>query len=186
MLRTKKLLLRATSVVLPLLYLGFLVADRNGVWAHMRGLDKVELVASRFEQSYAPDASHPVSVGDPEWKPLIRLIYKYSNADFPKGREPQTVARLRATLSTEEKGPGGQIISEWTAPSTPLLVLYRKWPGQPVPKEEICTVGTIGDLRTWISRSKDDFRFMVKDVFLVLFSFAVGASLLILEHRGPR
>jgi hypothetical protein len=149
-------------------------------------LDEVETVAARFEQSYARDASHPVSVGDPAWKPLIKLIYKYSNADLPKDKEPQTVARLSATLSGEQKDPNGQLVSEWTAPSTRFMVLYRRWPGQTVPKEDWRVAGTIGDLRSWILRSKDDLRFLVKDVFFVLLSFVVGGSLLVHEHLAAR
>ncbi len=181
-----KLCLRSAALALPLLYLTFLIADRYGVWSRMRGLDKVEAVATRFEQSYSPDASRPVSVGDPEWKPLIHLIYQYSNVDFPKNKEPRTVARFSATLSGKQTGPEGQVFSEWTAPSTPFAVLYRRWPGQDVPKEDWRIAGTIGDLRAWILRSKDDLRFFVKDVFLVLFSFVVGLLLLIHESRITR
>jgi hypothetical protein len=178
------MLLRLASLALPVLYLAFLLADRQGVWSHLRGLDSVEAVTARFEKSYAPDASAPVSVGDPEWKPLINLIYKYSNADFPKDKKPQTVARLKATLSGEQLSPDGKLQSEWTAPSTPFMVLYRRWPGNAIPKEDWRIGGTIGDLRSWILRSKEDLRFLVKDVFLVLFSFIVGLLLFFHEHRA--
>jgi hypothetical protein len=59
-------------------------------------------------------------------------------------------------------------------------------PEQPIPKEDIVFVGTIGDLRAWITRSKDDLRFLFKDVFLVFFSFAVGITLLLQERRGAK
>src|SRR5580704_15141722 len=121
-----KILLRLTALALPVLYLAFLVADRQGVWSRLQGLDKVDTVAARFEKSYAADASHPVSVGDPEWNPLIQIIYKYSNADLPKDKEPQTVARFKATVSGKQETTDGQLFSEWTAPSTPFAVLYRK------------------------------------------------------------
>jgi hypothetical protein len=183
---TTKVCLRLILLALPLLYLTFLILDRQGVWSRLRGLDKVETVAARFEKSYSPNASAPVSVGDAEWEPLIQLIYKYSKADFPRDKAPQTVVRFAATLSGENKGPDGQIISEWTAPSTAFAVLYRTWPGQTIPKEDWRVAGTLGDLRAWILRSKDDFRFWVKDVFLVLFSFAVGLFLTLHEHRAAR
>jgi hypothetical protein len=163
--------------------LAFLVGDRAGLWARWQGLDRVEQVAERFEQSYAPNASAPVNLGDPEWEPLLKLIYRYSHASFPSDRPPQTVARFQAVISGKQEGPEGQLIAEWTAPSTPFALLYRRWPGQPIPKEDFRVVGTIGDLRAWITRSKDDLRFLVKDVFLVLFSFAVGLTLLLHEHR---
>lgn len=177
-----KLVLRITALGLPVLYLLFLLADRAGVWSHLRRLDMIESVAARFEKSYAADASHPVSVGDPEWDPLMRLVYRYSNTEFPRNKQPQTIARFQATVSGSQTSPDGVILSEWTAPSTPFAVLFVKWSGQSIPREDCYVAGTIGDLRSWIARSKDDFRFLVKDVFLVLFSFAVGFSLLLHEH----
>jgi hypothetical protein len=185
-MHSTKLLLRILSLVLPILYTGFLVADRAGLWARWQGLDRAERVAERFEQSYAPNASAPVNVGDPEWEPLLRLIYKYSHASFPKDKQPQTIARFRAVISGKEEGPEGQLIGEWTAPSTPFALVYRPWPGQPIPKDDYRVVGTIGDMRAWITRSKDDLRFLVKDVIFVLFSFAVGLSLLLHEHRTAK
>jgi len=181
-----RFLLRIASLVLPILYLIFLLADRAGVWSRLRGLDLVENVATRFEKSYGPDASAPVKVGDQEWEPLINLIYKYSRADFPKDKNPEVVARFQAVLSGKQETPEGQLIAEWTAPSTPFVVIYRKWPGQSIPREDYRIAGTIGDLRSWVARSKDDARFLAKDVFLVLFSFVVGFSLLLVEHIDAR
>jgi hypothetical protein len=174
------------SLLLPFFYLAFLIADRENVWSRMRGLDRVESVAIRFEKSYAPGASAPVNVGDPEWEPLIRLIYKYSTADLPKDKPPQVVARFQAVFSVKQGEEDGQDTAEWTAPSTRFAVLYKKWPGQPVPKEDWRIAGTIGDLHAWILRSKDDLRFMVKDVFFVLFSFVVGFSLFLHEHYAEK
>lgn len=129
-----KFRLKAIALVTPLLYLGLLIADRQGVWSCWRGLDRVEAVAARFEQSYAPDASHPVSAGDPEWEPLISMIYQYSNANFPKDKQPQVVARSQATAAGQLRADDGTLIAEWTAPSTPIVLLYRKWPGQQIPR----------------------------------------------------
>lgn len=149
-------------------------------------MDRVERVAERFEKSYPPDASVHVEPGDPEWEPLLKLIYKYSHASFPKEKQPKTIARKQASLSVKEEGLEGQLIAEWTSPSTPFALVYRSWPEQPIPKEDIVFVGTIGDLRAWITRSKDDLRFLFKDVFLVFFSFAVGITLLLQERRGAK
>jgi hypothetical protein len=176
------MLLRFASLILPVLYLVFLLADRAGWWSRLRGLDRVENVADRFEKSYTPDASTPVNIGDPEWVPLIKLIYKYSNAKLPRDKQPQTVGRFQAVASGKLVAGDGQIIGEWTASTTPFAVLSRKWPGADIQKEDYRIVGTIGDLRAWIARSKDDLRFLVKDVFLVLFSFAVGFSLFLHEQ----
>jgi hypothetical protein len=179
-----KTALRIIALALPMFYFIFLVADRNGLWSHLSGLDKVESVAARFERSYSADASHPVSLGDPEWKPLVKLVYKYSNADLPQDKQPQTVARFPATISDVSRTPNGEILSEWTAPSTPLVLLFRRWPGQDVPKNDWVIVGTIGDLRTWILRDKDDLRFWVKDVFFMLTSFVIGLLLFVHERRA--
>ncbi len=119
-LRTTKRVLNFVLIVLPLLYLGFIIADRFGVWDRLSGLDDVERIAARFELSYAPDASHPVRVGDAEWKPLLQLVNTYSNAQLPSDKEPRVIARYVA-VSSARTPPEGPIIAEWTAPSTPLF-----------------------------------------------------------------
>lgn len=176
--------LRLVALTLPIFYLAFLIADRQGVWSRMRGLDRVEAVAKRFDLSYVTDASRPVSVGDSEWEPLIHLIYRYSNADLPKDKRPQVVARFPAPVSGVIRDANQNVSAEWTAPSTLFAVLYRKWPGQEVIKDDYRVVGTIGDLHSWIVRSKDELRFMVKDVFFVIFSFVVGLLLFLHDHRS--
>jgi len=109
------MLLKLASLSLPILYFIFIVADRAGVWSRLRGLDLVENVATRFEKSYAPDASRPVNVGDSEWEPLMRIIDQYSTAKLPADRKPQSVARYQACASCKVEGSNGQIIAEWTA-----------------------------------------------------------------------
>ena len=88
-------------VVLPFLYLAFIAADRVGVWDYLSGLDDVEHITARFELSYAPNASHPVRVGDREWKPLLKLAHGYSNAQLPPDREPRVIPRSVALVLPE-------------------------------------------------------------------------------------
>jgi hypothetical protein len=169
-------------IVLPFLYLAFIVADRAGVWDHLSGLDDVEHIAARFELSYAPNASHPVRVGDREWKPLLKLVHGYSNAQLPPKREPRVIARSVA-ISSARTPTEGPIMAEWTAPSTPLLLLYRDWPGNDVPPEDYRVIGTIGDLRDWISKAKDHRRFVVQDVFLGTFTPLLGLFVFWIEGK---
>lgn len=63
-------------------------------------------------------------------------------------------------------------MAEWTAPTTPIYLLYHDLPAE---KGDAVQVGNIEDLHNWVERSKSDFRFYVQDIFLGLFSFALGA-----------
>jgi hypothetical protein len=178
-----KFVLNVVLLILPLLYLGFIFADRFGVWDRLGGLDLVEHAATNFELSYAPDASTPVRLGDKEWVPLLKLTYKYSNAQFPTDKQPLLFARFVAISSgrTPSEGP---VLGEWTAPSTPLALLYRDWPGHgDIQLADYRVVGTIGDLREWISKAKDYRRFLVQDVFLGTFTPLLGFALFLIDWK---
>jgi hypothetical protein len=178
-----KNVLTIITLLLPFLYVGFVVADRLGIWDETSGLDLVQSASDRFEESYAENASQPVRVGDKEWKPLLRIIYRYSRATFPTDKEPRVVARMVAPLSvrTPQAGP---LKSEWTVPSTPLYLLYRDWPGQSVYPDDYRVVGSIGDLQEWISKEKDRRRFLVQDIFLGIFGPLLSVVIFWLEKRG--
>jgi len=185
--RVWKRRLTVVTLILPFLYTTFIVADRFGVWDRLSGLDLVEQASDRFDLSYAADASNPVRVGDKEWKPLLKLVYRYSRADFIKDKQPRVIARLQATLSTRtpQEGP---IEAEWTAPSTPLVLMYRDWPmntGKPVTQDEFRVIGTIGDLKDWISKAREDRKFLVGDIFLGTFGPLLGIVIFFLE-TGPK
>jgi hypothetical protein len=77
-------------------------------------------------------------------------------------------------------------IAEWTAPSTLIALLYKDWPGQDVPPEDYRIVGTIGDLRAWIIRSKDDFRFVMQDILLAVLSITLGAIIWVTEAKPDK
>lgn len=174
--RAKRRLEFVTAVMLPLCVLSFVVSQRLGFWDWWFGLNHVERAVASFEKSYSPDASQWVKPGDPAWEPLMRLVNKYSIADLPKQRQPKMFARFTAVASSKLDIGQGQI-AEWTAPTTPIALLYREWPGQTVPVEEYRVIGSISDLRTWISQSRDDFRFMVQDVFLSALSILLPLTI---------
>jgi len=153
------------TVIPPLAVLFFIVAEHAGWIDHWRGIDLVQQVADRFNLSYALGASRPVYPTDPEWNSTITLIRKHAKTKLRADKLPQTIARMRATLSTDEAFAE----TEWTAPSTPIVVLYRQWPNPgnwPFTQDEFSVVGTIGDLQNWIDQSKADFHFLVDDVLL--------------------
>jgi hypothetical protein len=122
---------------------------------------------------------HRCFARDLAWRPLLRLIYRYSNARIPKNREPKVVARFVAVASAREPIGNGGVV-EWTTPSTPIAVSYLEWPGNDVPPADYRIVGTIGDLHAWISRSKSDLHSWVVDVFMVASSVVVGVYIWIL------
>lgn len=167
--------LELAGALLPILTVGFVVFERTGVWDHIRGLNLAEGAAMRFDLSYAPQASRPVRVGDPEWISLLELISKYSHVDLPHEKEPRVIARYTAIADARVQ-IGPDRISEWTAPGTPLFLLYRDWPGNSVPPEDYRIIGTIGDLHTWIAQSKADFHSNVVDILLALTSFVLGLA----------
>lgn len=175
----------ASAIIIPLCVLTFVISMRAGIWDWWLGIDKVVKVAENFETSYAPDACRPVRAGDPAWKPLLKLIDKYSIANLPKDRKPKVFARSVAILSQKiDMGPG--VIAEWTAPSTPIVLIYRDWPGRAVPPQDYRIVGTLGDLRTWINRSRDDFRFFMQDILLAVLSVTLGAIIWLAETRSRK
>ncbi len=170
---TKRTVGLVASVAVPLAVLLFVVAEHSGWIDHWRGLDEVQQVADRFDLSYAPDASRPVYPEDAEWKPTIALIRKYSKVKLRTDKQPQTIARFKATLSTNETPAG----FEWSSPSTPFGVLYRRWPqnsGVNIPLDDFAVVGTIGDLQNWIAQSRADFHFLINDVLLGILAIAFG------------
>lgn len=169
---TKRWIELAVSVLLPIGSLAAIALEHYGVFDRWRGLDRVEEVADRFAHSYTPDASMPVYPQDAAWQPTIELIEKYSKAKLRTDKQPQTIARLRATLSTKDADG-----FEWTSPSTPFIVFYRHWPGnsgRPIPQDDFTIVGTIGELQSWIAQSKSDFHFLIDDVLLTLLAALLG------------
>jgi hypothetical protein len=169
----------AKAAIIPVAYLGLVMLERTGAIDQWRRIDVVQTVSNNFSLSYTPEASTPAYPGDVSWEPLIELIRKYSNKPLRTDKQPQTVARFVATLSTKEPAGG-----EWTSPSTPIAVLYKHWPepGSSFPPDEYTIVGTIGDLQGWIAQSKSDFHFLLHDVVLGILALVVGYSIWHINH----
>ncbi|SRR6266852_3104281 len=177
--------LTAILLILPFLYIGFIIADRYGVWDDVTGLSWSERSEGRFEKSYAADASVPMRPGDKAWKPTLELFYSYSSATFRTSREPKVIARMQASLSTRTP-PEGPMLTEWTSPSTPVVLMYVDWPtntGKNIGPEDWVVVGTIGEWRAWVSRAKDRRRFLVQDIFLGTFGPLLSVFIFLLERR---
>src|ERR1700677_995890 len=102
----------------------FAILTYFGFWNEWRGDNLAAAAANRFDKSYSQDASRAVRNGDKEWLPLMRLITKYSHTDLPKYREPRVIARFVAVASAKDASG-----AEWTAPTTPIALLYKEWPG---------------------------------------------------------
>lgn len=183
-----KRVLTIVTLLLPILYLMFIIPDRLGFWDWITGLELVENVSDRFQSSYRDYASRPVLAGDKEWKPLLRLLRTYSTAKFRTDQEPGVFARAQATLATRTPATG-PIEFEWTAPSTAIYLLYCNCgpaSGVPIRQEDIVVVGTIGDLTNWISEAKDRRRFFVQDVFLGIFGPLLGILILWIDKRAEK
>lgn len=158
-----------------------------GVWNEWRGDNLLAEVAARFDSSYSKDSGRPVRPGDKAWPVVMRVIAKYSNAQLPMGREPKVFARLVAVASAQNEAARG----EWTAPTTPVTLIYKEWPGHgEVSPEDYVLVGTIGDLHTWIQRDESDFDFLVRTILFGVLSASVGVFLALPDKtksdEGPR
>jgi hypothetical protein len=151
----------------------FAILTYAGFWNEWRGDNLAAAAATRFDKSYSQDASRAVKNGDKEWLPLMRLITKYSCADLPKDREPRVIARFVAVASAKDASG-----AEWTAPTTPIALLYKEWPGHgDLSTADWRTVGTIEDLHNWIRTDEADFDFLVRTIIFGILSFCVGVFL---------
>jgi hypothetical protein len=176
---------RWAGVALSAAAVVFAALSYSGTWSYLRGDDLITSVADRFDLSYAPDASKPVRAGDPEWRPLMRVVNTYTRAILRRDKPPVVFARLQAITSGKMEVEG-TLIGEWTAPTTPILLLYRKWPAPgtgPIPKEDAILVGTLGDLHEWIRRDQADFDFFWRTLIFGSLSVCVGAFLALPDSR---
>jgi hypothetical protein len=96
-----------------------------GIWNEWRGDNLLAGVAAHFDSSYSEDAGLPVGPGDKAWPAVMRVITKYSHAQLPIGKEPKVFVRFVAVASAKNDAARG----EWTAPTTPIALLYKEWPG---------------------------------------------------------
>ena len=172
------------AVFLPVLTILFVIGEHGGWWDRYLGLTDVLEAAARFETSYSEGVRRIIVPGEPAWAPVLDLIRRYSPAKLPPGREPSVLARFVAVASAKiDTGLG--TIAEWTAPSTPIALLYQDWPGNSVPPSDCRIVGTIGDLRTWVDKRRADLHFLGRDVLLSITSIVIGLVIWLMEN-GPR
>jgi hypothetical protein len=158
----------------------FAILTYLGVWNEWRGDNILAEVATRFDSSYSQDAGRPVRPGDKAWPVVMRVIAKYSHAQLLAGREPRVFARFVAVASALNEAAHG----EWTAPTTPVALLYKEWPGHGfVPPEDVVFVGTIGDLHTWIQRDESDFDFLIRTILFGTLSACVAVFLTLPDKK---
>jgi hypothetical protein len=116
---------------------------------------------------------------------LLRLIEQYSpsRGELPKDRPPMTFARFQAITSAKTAA------GEWTAPTTPVVLFYRKWPdpggGEFKPGRDAFVIGTIGDLYDWVRRDRADFDFFWRTIIFGLLSACVGIALALVDTPRP-
>jgi hypothetical protein len=166
---------------MPAVYLIFVITDHYEVWDEIRGLNEVKAVAARMNISYAEE-KRQYWPSDKEWKPTLALITRYTNAQLPRGKSPVMIARYKAVASAKiDITPGA--FAEWTAPTTPLVLLYRD---PPLSMGDAVVVGDIGDLFIWIDKSRSDFRFLIQNVLLGIFSLSLGVLIWTVEHRTKK
>jgi hypothetical protein len=180
--RIKPILKFVAAAIMPAIYLAFVITDHYDVWDEVRGLNDVKVVAARMNTSYE-EVQRQYRPSDKEWKATVDLIKKYTKSQLPPGREPLVVMRYGAITSAKLDLGYGKF-AEWTAPTTPLALLYHEFPTPgSIKPEDIVIVGQIGDLFAWIDKSKTDFRFFVQNVLLGIFSLTLAILIWGIEHR---
>jgi hypothetical protein len=105
-------------------------------------------------------------------RPLLRVITKYSHAQLPTDREPRVFVRSVAVASAQSEAAR----AEWTAPTTPIWLLYKEWPGHVTP-DDYRIVGTIGEFHNWIRNDEADFDFLVRTILFGALSLCVSVFL---------
>jgi hypothetical protein len=175
---------RWVGVGLAALSVAFATLSYVGFWNYLRGDDLLSALGSRLDTSYAP-VSRQVRATDPEWVPLLRVIRAYSPVrhQLPKDREPVVFARFAAVSSAKSE------VGEWTAPTTPMALLYKKWPapGTPplVPGQDAWIIGTLGDFHEWMRKDEADFDFFWRTVIFGSLSACIGVFLALPDRRPP-
>jgi hypothetical protein len=179
-----RFIVRWAGVVVSALSVIFAIMTYLGLWNVLRGDNLLAEVATRFDRSYAEDAGLPVRPGDREWRPIMRVIRRYSHAQLPTDKEPRVFARSVAVTSAKNEAAR----AEWTAPTTPVMLLYKEWPGHGVvTPDDYRIVGTIEDLHNWIRSDEADFDFLVRTIIFGALSLCVGVFLALPEKSiSPR
>ena len=160
------------ALVFAVLTLALVIAEQLGALDWYLDLKPMQKVAASLSSSYAP-AQRIFTPADSEWRPTIRLIRKYTSVHLPEKTPPKAIARFRAVLSGKEDLPQGGV-AEWTAPSTPIVLIYGPGKALRVDVDHVVVVGDVGDLSTWIAEYRDYWKFMLNDVLLGVLSIATA------------
>src|SRR6202040_1046261 len=98
---------------------------------------------------------------------------------------PKAIARFRAVLSGKEDLSQGAV-AEWTAPSTPIALIYGPGKALAVGADHVVIVGDIGDLSRWIAEYRDYWKFLLNDVLLGVLSVATALLAFLGTRRQNR
>src|SRR6267378_1702217 len=86
---SSKKIINILTIIVSVLSLLFVITDHFHYWDKWRGITLLEETSDNFDLSYARDASTPVFPNDPHWKPLLKLIAKYSRVKLYEDRQPK-------------------------------------------------------------------------------------------------
>src|SRR5262249_38064390 len=162
---------RWIGVALSLVAVAFAALSYVGFWRHVRGDDLLDALANRLDTSYAADVSRQVRPGDPEWRPLMRVIASYAHANLPTDRQPIVFVRFVAVASAKSDA------GEWTAATISIVLLYKEWPAPGtsfIREEDFWIIGTLGEFHEWIKRDQADFDFFWRTLVFGVLSACVG------------
>jgi hypothetical protein len=179
---------RWIAVLVSLVSFGFAALSYTGFWSEFRGDNQAANAANRFDLSYGPEAAQPVTSDDPAWKPLLRIIEKYTQARLLQDHAPKLLARSVA-VSSDKLMAGDVVIAQWTAPTTPIVLFYTRWPdpghGPFIKDKDFVTVGSLGDLHDWIRRDQADFDFLWRTLIFGALSLCFATFLALPDTQPP-
>lgn len=99
----------------------------------------------------------------------------------PRERTSSSRSIRRGRCAAQNQAAHG----EWTAPTTPIALLYKEWPGHRfVGPEDVVFVGTIGDLHAWMQRDESDFDFLIRTILFGTLSACVAVFLALPDKKA--
>jgi hypothetical protein len=183
---TKYLITLATAILV--LFIG--VSDYSGWTDRVSGRDMKKAGIERLSST----KGYPEIIifdDEREFRPLWNLIRKNTSDPITlekirEGKIPSAIVRLGGTLTA----PVGETIPEGIDPryvpdSSPVLVFYNYkrgvGPDTSVPEDERIArpIGNIGDLKSWLQKSKEAERFF----FSIMLVGILSVSLAFIEWR---
>ena len=97
-----KKIIKSIEIFIAILSFLFVVLQHGGfVDRYFLHTDLLNGVANNLSTSYAPN-QRVYRTADKEWKNLIKIIYKYSSANFPQDQSPKILARAVAISSAKQ------------------------------------------------------------------------------------